>query len=276
MRPCPFRGSAFLATGMAALVLLLLASPPSKAGETDAQELAKKLSNPVASLVSVPFQFNYDHGYGSRDGDKLTLNIQPVIPISLNDNWNLVVRTILPVVWQNDIAGASGTQFGLSDTVQSFFFSPAAPSASGITWGFGPVMAYPTGTDQLLTASKWGAGPTGVILKQDGHWLYGVLANHVWSYAGPDGRDDVNATFAQPFLTYTTPTAWTFALNTEATYDWTSAAWSIPIHAQVSKLVTVGEHPISLQAGLRYWAASPDNGPEGLGGRLAITFIFPK
>lgn len=238
--------------------------------------LAKKLSNPVANLISLPFQFNYDHGYGPEDGDKVTLNIQPVIPFSLTEDWNLITRTIFPVTWQEDIAGQSGTQFGLGDTLQSIFLSPVNPGPSGIIWGLGPVIALPTGTDHLLTSHKWGAGPTGVVLKQTGHWTYGMLANHVWSFAGPNGAQDLNSSFLQPFLSYTTTDAWTFTLNSESTYNWDSGDWTVPINAMVAKLVTFEQQPVSFQAGVRYWAASPDNGPEGVGARLAITFLFPK
>lgn len=245
-------------------------------GQDSSVDLAKKLSNPIASLISVPFQLNYDHGYGPLDGDKTTLNIQPVIPISLNADWNLISRTILPVTYQDDIAGPSGSQFGLGDIVQSFFLSPSKPTDGGLIWGAGPVFLIPTATDNLLGGEKWGAGPTVVALKQDGPWTYGVLANHIWSFAGNEDRNDISNTFLQPFLSYTTPTAWTFALNTESTYDWKAKEWSVPINLTVSKLVKVNEQPISLTAGLRYWAAAPDNGPEGLGVRLGLTFLFPK
>ena len=255
------------------ILALVFQMTPASAQDAD---LAKKLSNPVASLISVPFQWNYDHGFGPSDGDKVTLNIQPVIPISLNEHWNLISRTIVPVVWQDDIAGNSGTQFGLSDTTQSLFFSPKEPTAGGIIWGVGPVLLLPTGTQDLLSTRKWGAGPTGVVLRQSGPWTYGGLANHVWSYAGDDNRGDVNSTFLQPFLSYTTTDAWTFTLNSESTYDWTSNEWSVPINAMVAKLVTIDKQPISIQAGVRYYAASSDNGPEGFGARAAVTFLFPK
>jgi hypothetical protein len=128
----------------------------------------------------------------------------------------------------------------------------------------------------LLGSDKWGAGPTGVILKQSGPWTYGMLANHIWSFAGPEAQPDVNATFLQPFISYTTHDAWTFALNTETTYDWEGEIWSVPVNFTVSKLVKFGEQPVSLQAGLRYWAESPEGGPDGLGVRAGITFLFPK
>lgn len=256
------------------LITLLLGCPWAASAQ-DA-DLAKQLSNPIASLISVPFQLNNDSGFGPEDGHRTTLNIQPVIPISINEDWNLISRTILPVIWQSDIAGNSGDQAGLGDTVQSFFFSPKQPGPGGIIWGLGPVFLLPTATDELLGGEKWGAGPTAVALKQDGPWTYGILANHIWSFAGDHNREDVSSTFLQPFLSYTTPDAWTIALNTESTYDWKNAEWSVPINLMVSKLVKLGEQPVSLGVGARYWAAAPDNGPEGWGVRANITFLFPK
>ncbi len=260
---------------MSALTILT-AFTASAMAQDDSQELAKKLSNPIASLISVPFQFNWDQGYGPDDGYKSYVNVQPVIPFSLNEDWNLISRTILPIAYQNDIAGPSGDQFGLGDTTQSLFFSPKKPTAAGIIWGVGPVFLLPTATDDLLGGEKWGAGPTGVVLKQEGPWTVGALANHIWSFAGDDERPDVNATFLQPFISYTTPKAWTFTLNTESTYNWETEDWSVPINVSIAKLVKVNKQPIQLQAGLRYWAESPSNGPDGFGARLAVTFLFPK
>lgn len=239
-------------------------------------DLAKKLSNPVASMISVPFQFNYDHGFGPEDGDRGTLNIQPVIPISINDDWNIISRTIMPVIWQDDIAGDSGEQFGLGDITQSLFFSPKQPGPDGLIWGLGPAFLIPTATDELTGTGKWGAGPTGVALKQEGPWTYGILANHIWSFAGEDDRPDVSSTFLQPFLSYTTHDAWTFTLNTESTYNWEGDEWSVPLNFMVGKLVKFDKQPVSFTAGLRYWAAAPDSGPEGLGVRFAVTFLFPQ
>jgi hypothetical protein len=240
-------------------------------------ELAKKLANPVAALISVPFQLNYDQDIGPLDdGKRTTLNIQPVIPFELSKDWNLISRTILPVVSQKDITPGSGSQSGIGDVVQSLFFSPKAPSAGGWIWGVGPVFLLPTGSDRLLTADKWGLGPTAVVLKQDQGWTYGALANHIWSVAGNDNRADISSTFIQPFLSYTTPTAWSFTVNTESTYDWENKQWTVPINVMASKVTKIGGQLVSLGGGVRYWAEGPSSAPEGWALRVTATLLFPR
>jgi len=262
----------------APLLLVLGGSIPTLAlAQESTADLAKKLANPVAALISVPFQLNYDQDIGPfDDGHRTQLNIQPVVPFDLNKDWNLISRTILPVIAQSDITPGSGSQSGIGDIVQSLFFSPKAPTTGGWIWGAGPVFLLPTGSERQLTADKWGAGPTAVILKQESGWTYGALANHIWSFAGDNNRADVNATFLQPFLAYTTPTAWTYSLNTESTYDWDNKQWTVPINAGVSKVVRIGSQLTSVQAGVRYWAEGPVSAPEGLGFRLTFTLLFPK
>jgi hypothetical protein len=246
------------------------------AAAIDTQALAKDLVNPVAALISVPFQLNYDQDIGAaRGGDRWLLNIQPVLPVDLNPEWNLISRTILPVIWQDDIYPGAGSQSGIGDIVQSVFFSPKAPTAGGWIWGAGPVFLLPTGSDDLLTVDKWGAGPTGVALKQEGPWTFGLLANHIWSFGG-SGDQDVSATFAQPFVSYTTPAAWSYTFQTESTYDWENTQWAVPISGVVSKVTTVGDQLVSFAGGVRYWADGPEGGPHGWGFRLVVTLLFPR
>jgi hypothetical protein len=240
-------------------------------------ELAQELSNPLADLMTIPIQMNYDRGIGpSDDGWKLQTNIQPVIPFHLNEDWNLISRTIMPIIYQDDLFPGSGSDFGLGDINLSLFFSPRKPTSGGITWGIGPVLLLPTATDDLLGADKWGAGPAVVALTIRGPWTVGFLANHIWSYAGDSDRQDISTTFLQPFAAYTWPSAWTVSVQSESSYNWKTEKWSIPINAAVSKLVRWGKLPVSLQAGVGYWAESPETGPEGFRFRLQATFVLPK
>jgi len=236
-------------------------------------ELAKQLQNPVASLISVPFQNNFDFNMGPNgDGFKYTLNFQPVIPLSLGKDWNLIIRTIVPIISQDDVIPGT-SQSGLGDVVQSLFFSPKKP-VGGLILGFGPVFLFPSATDSLLGSEKWGAGPTGLVLKQTGGWTYGLLFNHIWSYAGEHDRNYVSATFLQPFISYTTKTKTTFGLNTESTYDWHNSQWTVPINFSISQLVKFGKMPVSLALGAKVYADGPSGGPDW-GLRFVVTPLFP-
>ncbi len=245
--------------------------------EDDSAELAKKLSNPIADLISIPFQGNYNGGIGpAEDGEQYYVNVQPVIPITLNEDWNLISRTIVPIISQDNIYPTAGSQFGLGDTTQSFFFSPSKP-VNGFVWGVGPVLYLPTATNDLLGSDKWGVGPTAVALWQGEGWTIGMLANQIWSVAGDEDEPDISAAFLQPFISYTTKDAWTFTLNTESTYNWETEEWSVPVNAVVSKLVRFGKLPVQLFVGARYWADSPeDTGPTGWGARAGFTILLPK
>jgi hypothetical protein len=256
------------------VALLLAATAAYDAGaDEETAELAKKLQNPIASLISVPIQNNWDFGIGPEDAMRYTANVQPVIPFSLTEDWNLITRTILPVIHAESPVAGGRDASGLGDVLQSFFLSPVRPVGGWIVGG-GPALLYPSATDELLGSEKWAAGPTAVVLQQRHGWTYGMLANHLWSYAGTSHRQNVSATFLQPFLSYTTKTVTTFAINTEASYDWSNDQGTVPLNAMVSQLLKAGRLPLQLQIGGRYYAEKPDGGPDW-GLRFAVTLLLP-
>jgi len=254
--------------------VLLLTSTLYAAEDAD---LAQDLANPIADLITLPIQMNYDHNIGPDDeGSKLQTNIQPVAPFAINDDWNIISRTIVPVIYQEDIFPGAGSQFGLGDVSLTMFFSPKKSGSNGVLWGVGPIALLPTATETELGGEKWGGGPSGVVLKELGSWTIGTLANHVWSFAGDSDRADISNSLIQPFASYTWPNAWTVSVQSETTYNWESESWSVPVNIAASKLLFWGKLPVSLSAGAGYWLDSPESGPEGFRFRLQANFVFPK
>jgi len=245
------------------------------AANGDAAELAKKLQNPVAALISVPLQSNFEWGGGpNSDGFKYLLNVQPVIPIGLSDKWNLISRTIVPIIHQEDVVPGH-TQSGIGDILQSLFFSPVELAPGGIVWGAGPAFLLPTASEDFLGAEKLGFGPTVVALKQDSGFTFGVLANHLVAVGQISNKPNLNATFVQPFLSYTNKMYTTFAINTESTYDWEGSKWTVPLNANVSQLLKLGSQRVQFTLGPKLYAEGPTPAPDW-GLRFAVTLLFPK
>jgi hypothetical protein len=271
--------------------LTLGAVTESSAEAAEADKLAKQLANPIASLISVPFQANEDWGYGpTGNGYKFTLNIQPVIPLSISKDWNLIIRTILPIVSQHDLfyfanlpkdsplQPQNRSQDGLSDTTQSFFLSPKKPGPFGLIWGLGPAFLYPTGTQDLLGSGTFSIGPTLVLLEQTGPWTVGALMNQLWSVLIEEHRSSVSQMFVQPFIAYTTKTHTTFTIDTESTANWNATSadgkWTVPLIFQISQILKIGRQPISIQIGGKYYADTPRYGPNW-GVRFNFTLLYP-
>ncbi len=269
------RGRLAVAVVMATALMI---PAPVDAQQADAQDLAKQLSNPVADLVSLPLQFNWENGVGPDEDLRFIMNFQPVVPFSLSKSWNLIGRWIMPYVSQPVLGPGAGPASGFGDIVASGFFSPAR--STRLTWGIGPVLVLPMTTNPLLGSGKWSAGPTAVVLKQSGPWTYGALVNHIWSFAntGDVDRADVNQTFIQPFLTYGTKNAVTYSIQSEASANWEAPSdeeWTIPINFTISKVTQLGQFPFSIAAGAGVFVEKPTGGPEWKL-RTAFTVILPR
>ena len=250
---------------------------PVLAQDDQAAELAKKLSNPVASLISVPVQYNYDEYGGVNDGGSATrLLMEPVVPFSFNEDWNLITRTIIPIVDQEDFPVEALNESGFGDIAASQFFSPKSPTAGGWIWGVGPVELLPTASDRVLGTGRLSLGPTAVLLKQMGPWTIGYLGSHIWSVDNDADREGVNITSVQPFASYTTKIHSTIGVYTESTYDWKNEQWTVPLIVQAGQLFKIGPQIMQLAVAGKHWAESPDAGPEGWGLRVQLTFLFPK
>src|SRR5450755_3763821 len=246
-------------------------NPPAAANE--AAELAKKLANPIASLISVPFQNNTFYGVGAYKGTINTMNFQPVVPFKLNENLNLITRYIIPVMTQYDITGENTSQSGLSDATISAFLSPSK-THNGLTWGVGPAFLIPTATNTYLGTGKFGIGPTAVILKQANGFTYGALLNQIWSVAGQSDRPDISQLFVQPFFTYNWKSGAGIGIVGSITQDWESKTNVSTITLPLSGITKFGKQIIQLAVGPQIPISGPNK--ADFGWRAQLVLIFPK
>lgn len=250
-------------------------APKNPSAEPSSEELAKLTQNPVANLISVPFQNNFNYGIGPKEATQWIMNFQPVIPIRLNDDWNLITRTIVPVINQQSIAEGVSSEFGMGDINPTLFFSPAKPGK--FIWGIGPTLTAPTGQPDVFTSGKWSTGPAVVGLVMEGHWVVGALANQQWSFAG--WKDEsVNQTLIQPFVNYNLPHGWYLTSAPIITANWSADEhediWTVPVGGGFGKIVHLGKLPINLQLQGFYNTVKPDDAADWQL-RFQVQLLFP-
>jgi hypothetical protein len=249
----------------------------------DATALAKAAQNPVADLISVPIQLNMNFGTGPEDDLQTVTNVQPVVPFSISEDWNLITRTIVPVISQPDFGVYSERENGIGDIQFSTFFSPKAPTSGGWIWGGGAVAQLDTATDDRLGQGAWGLGPTAVALKITGHWVVGGLVNNIWSVSEDENRSNggkVNQLLVQPFINYNFPSSpgryLTFAPIITANWEAEDGEkWLVPIGLGIGQITRFGKQPVNLQASFYYNVERPDGAPD-YQVRLQLQLLFPK
>ena len=262
--------------------------PKPAAAANETADLAKATQNPVASLISVPFQNNSNFGIGPYNRTQDVLNVQPVIPVRLNEKWMLISRTIQPIVWQPAPSANAGGQFGFGDMNPTFFISPAKPGK--LIWGFGPAIVLPTATITALGQGKLSFGPSAVALVQPGHWTIGALVNNVFSVAGSTHRPYVNQMLLQYFITYNLKKGWNINSGPIITANWRSkgsgeastgndttggSVWTVPFGGGVGRVMRLGYQPVNLSLNFYGNAVHPP-GASSWGMRLQIALLYPK
>jgi hypothetical protein len=263
---------------VSALAITWLACTPAMA-EMSAEELAKLAQNPVGNAISVPFQNNTNLNYGPERGTQNILNIQPVIPISINKDWNIITRTIVPVVWMPSLGQGVGSTTGVGDTVFTAFLSPANPGKW--IWGAGPVVQAPTNTSDELGNGNWGLGPSAVLLhlEKGSPWVYGALVNNIWSLTNNQQGGYYNNGLIQPFVNYNFKGGLYLVSAPIITADWTADSdnrWTLPVGGGVGKIFHLGKLPVNTQLSAYYNAVTPDDFGADWQIRAQVQFMFPK
>jgi hypothetical protein len=271
------RRLAFRATYRIALIamsLLCTFAVPTRAQES--QDIAKQAQNPIASLVSVPFENDFNPHTGVNKEDSYVLEMKPVVPFRLSNDWTLITRTIIPVIQVPDLApGISGTT-GLGDIQESLFLSPA--KAGPVIWGAGPAISFPSATQSILGTKKLSIGPNVVVLRTQGHWLFGTLAQNLWSVEGPSARPDVNQMLLQPFVNYNLRHGWYLTSSPIITANWEvrpNERWVVPVGGGVGRIVRFGKQPVNVYTQFFGNVKRPD-GTSSWSVRFQMQFLFPK
>jgi hypothetical protein len=253
--------------------LLVVLSTPAAAQDVDTDELTRQTQNPISSLISVPFQGNWDFGIGNRDSTATLLNFQPIMPFAASPSTNVILRVIIPLTSQPTTTEQRNS--GIGDTLATAFFSPS--KTGRMIWGAGPAVLIPTATNASVGTEKFALGPSIVFLKQPGNMTYGFLGNQVWSVDGAKDREAVNQAFLQPFFNYSLGNGLSGGLTIEATVKWeaSNGKATAPLLFIINKVAVLGKRPVNFQVGAGPMLASPDGGPKWRF-RVAANFLYPR
>jgi len=258
------------------ITLMTITAIPVHALLQDDEELARQAQHPLASLISLPVQNNTNFGLGPNDRTQNLLNIQPVIPFGLGSNWNLVTRTIVPVITQPDLGATSGSTTGLGDIILTGWLVPAQPGT--VIWGVGPAISLPIGKEGL-SSEKWGLGPAVVALIMPGPWVVGGLVNNIWSVGGDENLGDVNQMTLQYFVNYNFDSGWYLASAPIITANWEADAgnkWTVPFGGGFGKVFRIGSQPFNANTQAFYNVATPDDAGADWQLRFQLQALFPK
>jgi len=271
-----WRFLAFSTIHCVVLALAVLSANLQLACAQESSDIAKQAQNPIANLISVPLENDFNPHTGVNKEDSYVFEMKPVVPFRLSNDWNLITRTIIPVIQVPDLAhGVHGTG-GLGDVQESLFLSPT--KVGPVIWGAGPVISFPTATENTLGTKKLSLGPTVVVLRSQGHWLFGSLAQNLFSVAGPSGRPDVNQMLLQPFVNYNLPHKWYLTSSPIITANWelrSSERWVVPVGGGVGRIVHLGKQPVNVYTQVFRNVQRPD-GTSSWSARFQMQFLFPK
>lgn len=263
---------AMLALGLPAALAAQQTETPAEVNAR-AESLAKEAQNPVADMVSLPVQFNWTTGGGLGEETQQIINIQPVLPLAITDDWLLISRTIVPMV---NLPGPGGERIkGIADVQEQIYLTPK--SAKGVVWGVGPVFSFPTSTNVATETGQFGLGPSVVLLKIGKKWVYGLVANQIWRIAGSTETEAINAFFVQPFINYNLKRGWAISTAPAITANWDAPSgqqWTVPLGIGVSKVTRVGKQPLNVVLQYFHNVERPDAAGADLV-RMQFTLLYP-
>jgi hypothetical protein len=260
-----------------AMVILISANAAyADVSTIDAESsLAKKAQNPVENMISVPFNNNFNFNYGQDKQLQFVLNVKPVIPIELNDSWNIITRTIIPVQVQPTLP-SGGYMTGLGDINPTFFLSPAHPGK--IVWGIGPSIILPTATRQQMGQGKYSIGPALVVLTMPGHWVVGALTSTTWSVGGQSSRPGIEIFTLQYFINYNLPKGWYITSQPVISANrkpGSRYSWTVPFGAGAGRVFHIGDQALNTALEVYKNVKTPQY-QSNLQVELSISLLFPK